>query len=258
LDRLKDKYATFCWFGDDMWRFENFSVKYAPHFTHVSTTDPFRLSQYESIGIRAILTEWGGQPYSEKIGLLGPGESYAHDVSFVGGSNAYRKWFIRQLSRKGIEVACYGAGWPRGRLSFAEMEQIFRKSRINLNISNSVSHDIRFVLSGVGNLAVYLRSPKRAEAVKARNFEVPFAGGFHLAQYAVGLDRHFDIGKEFAEYTTPEDCALQIAYYLEREDLRNEIARKGHLRALKDHSFRQRIQNILAEIWPQGTGPTVR
>lgn len=250
LDRLKELTTTVAWFGDDTWRFDSFSSRYAPHFSRVATADLMSISKYRRIGVDAILTEWAAAtPISERIGPLDPSESYEYDVSFVGGKNKFRAWFLAQMAKQGIKIECFGAGWPNGRLSFAEMEQVFRKSKINLNISNSINHDIRFVLSSPRNLLNYLRTPKRAEQVKARNFEIPLAGGFQVSNYVLGLERHFEIGKEIAVYNTPEECVQQIRFFLENDDARQEVLGRSHERAIKEHTYINRLNNILQNIW---------
>lgn len=249
LDLLKKSYTTVAWFGDDTWRFDSFSSRYAPHFSYVATTDPFSVNSYKRIGVVPILTEWAAELYSERMGPLGETESYEYDVSFVGGHSRYRAWLIERLACSGIKVSCFGAGWPNGRVSFERMEQIFRTSRINLNISNSINHDIRFVLSSVRNFANYFRAAKRAEQVKARNFEIPLAGGFQLSNYVLGLERHLAIGQEIAIYTTPEDCAQLIRYYLENEEMRMNMLLRGHERAKSEHTYLHRLDGIFREIW---------
>lgn len=250
LDQLKNSYTTLAWFGDDTWRFDSFSSRYAPHFTYVATTDPFCMEKHKRLGAQPILTEWAAaKPLSEKIGPLDAGETYLYDVSFVGGYNVYRAWFIKMLARTGIKVECFGVGWPNDRVSFEQMEQIFRTSRINLNISNSVNHDIRFICSSLHNLRNYLRSTKRAEQVKARNFEIPLAGGFQLSNYVLGLQRHLVIGDEIAIYVTPEDCVQLIGYYLENEEARMKVLLKGYDRARQEHTYDYRLATILEMLW---------
>lgn len=257
LDSLKRDYRTFAWFSDDQWRFENYTSRYAPHYTYVSTTEPWCVDKYRNIGIEPILTQWAARPFSEAIGPLGEDENYEYDVSFVGSCNKYRKWFIRELLRQGIIVECFGAGWPNGRVSNQQMEQIFRKSRINLNISNSVSHDIRFIFNHPLNLLHYLRSPKRVESTKARNFEIPLAGGFQLTNYVPCLERYLTIGEEVALYSTPEECAGQIRYYLSESSERCRIASRGHERVMNEHTYRHRLEHILNVIWgaPNDSSP---
>ena len=129
------------------------------------------------------------------------------------------------------------------------MNRIFHRSRINLNLSNSVSQDIRFIFSSFRSVVNYLRSPKRAEQIKARNFEIPLAGGFQLTNYVAGLERCLKIGEEVAVFSSPEECAQQVHYYLGNEQERASIRLAGNLRAEKEHTYEARLRGILAEIW---------
>jgi spore maturation protein CgeB len=249
LEVLKTDYETFSWFGDDQWRFDNYTSCYAPHFSHVSTTDPWSVPKYRSLGIEPLLTQWAGQPFVDDRGVFSDEKSYKENVSFLGAATKYRKWFVQRLSDLGISVTCYGHGWPNGRITNDEMENIFRTSRVNLNISNSVSNDIRFVLSSPKNLLHYLRSPKRVEQMKARNFEIPLAGGFQLTNYVPCLERYLKVGEEVAVYSTPEECAGQIRYYLAQTEERIAIAEAGHSRTLAEHTYQHRLNAILSAIW---------
>ncbi|MCX5792248.1 MAG: glycosyltransferase [Elusimicrobia bacterium] len=247
LDQLKSKYTTCAWFGDDTWRFEDYSSKMAPHFTIAATTDPFSLAAYRKIGVRAVLTQWAAQQLAEAPVI--PPDAYDYDVSFLGGYNRYRAWFLGRLEKLGVRVSVFGPGWPAGKVSFEEMNRIFLRSRINLNLSNSVSQDIRFLFSHWRNPVTYLRSTKRAEQIKARNFEIPVAGGFQLTNYAVGLERYFRVGEEVAVFSSPEECAVQIAYYMEHEDERLRLAAAGHVRAAAEHTYEQRMRKLLESVW---------
>lgn len=249
LDFLKERWPTFAWFGDDTWRFELYAAKMATHFTHVGTTDPFSVFKYKKLGVTPIVTQWAAQLTNTTLGTVPP-DSYEYDVSFVGGYNRFRAWYIEQLKKTGIQVSCFGAGWPAGKVSFGEMDEIFYRSRINLNLSNSVSQDIRFIFSSFRSVVNYLRSPKRAEQIKARNFEIPMAGGFQLTNYVAGLERYLKIGEEVSVFSSPEECARQITYFLANETERVAILLAGSEKARKCHTYAARLAEILAKIWP--------
>lgn len=249
LDFLRSKWPTCAWFGDDTWRFESYSSKLAPHFTHVCTTDMFSIGKYRKLGIDPIVTQWAAQPFPGLSGPLAEGEKYSYEVSFVGARNEVRAWFIGQLGKAGMEVECFGAGWPNGRVSFEQMGAIFRTSKINLNLSNSVSRDIRFILGGPRNFLRYLLSPKNAEQIKGRNFEIPLAGGFQLTNYVVGLERYLKIGEEIAVFSSPEECVRQIDYYLSDEPERARLMSAGSERAWKEHTYLRRLELVLEKIW---------
>ncbi|OGR68748.1 MAG: hypothetical protein A2179_07215 [Elusimicrobia bacterium GWC2_63_65] len=250
LDALRAKWPTCGWFGDDTWRFNSYSSKLAPHFTHVLTTDMFSVEKYRKLGVEPILTQWAGHTFGQALQPRPAGGEFEFDVSFIGGRNYARDWFIKTLGANGVKVDCFGHGWPNGLVSFERMGQIFNSSRINLNLSNSVPRDIRCVLAGPMNLARYLRGKKNAEQIKARNFEIPLAGGFQLTNYAPGLDRYLRIGEETAVFTTPEDCADLIRYYLANDGERAAVAAAGHARAVKEHTYLARMEAVFAKIWP--------
>ncbi|MES2964626.1 MAG: glycosyltransferase, partial [Bdellovibrionota bacterium] len=167
-----------------------------------------------------------------------------------GSANEVRTWFVKELAKRGIEVDCFGAGWPNGRIDAKKMNHIFAHSRINLNLSNSVPQDVGFVLRSPRNLARWFVSKKQSEQVKARNFEIPLMGGFQLSKYALGLERHLEIGKEVAVFNSVDECAKQIAYYLGNENERREIAARGADRCRREHTYIPRLEKILGEVWP--------
>jgi spore maturation protein CgeB len=55
----------------------------------------------------------------------------------------------------------------------------------------------------------------------------------------------FVLDKEVIAYRTGEECAELIQYYLEHEDEREEIARAGQVRTLRDHTYNQRMQALV-------------
>ena len=247
FDYLKSKYITLNWFCDDQWRFENFTKYYAPHFTYSVTTDKFALSKYRKISYKnVILSQWASFGCSENIDFKEI--KYKYDVSFVGGISGYRKWIINRLKRKGVKVECFGAGWKNGRVSFEEMAEIFKTSKINLNVSNSASYDIRNIFSSVRSIYEFVRSKKRIEQIKARNFEIPAFGGFQLTNYVPSLEDYFEIGKEVAVYTSIEDLMLQINYYLDNEEERREIMIDGYNRAMNEYTYLNRLKDIFKDI----------
>lgn len=247
LDYLKNKYITINWFCDDQWRFNIFTKYYAPHFTYSVTTDKYSLSKYKEIGYKnVILSQWASFGYNENIDSYKV--KYKYDVSFVGGISGYRKWVVRELLKRGIKVKCFGYGWSNGKVSFNDMAEIFKVSRINLNISNSASYDIRYIFSSLKSLREFVKAKKRTEQIKARNFEIPTFGGFQLTNYIVSLEDYFDIGSEVAVYTTIEDLVLQISYYLDNEKERKRILINSHKKAKNEYTYCHCLKKILKRI----------
>jgi len=271
LDHLKANYCTIAWFGDDNWRFEPYSKYLANHFTWCVTTEKHAIPKYHQIGqTNVILSQWAAiDSYPVPVKK----DQFLHDVSFVGAISPYRQWFIHYLEKHNIQVAVFGIGWPNGQVTSSEMNEVFMHSKINLNISNSESYDLRYLLHiplrarGLfsGSMKEKLRpmvakgrelrkiftkgkGVKNSGSLKARNFEIPFFGGFQLSYYFPGVEDFFTIGKEIACYSNIDEAILQINYYLENEEQRREIAEKSHQVAINNHGYQHRLEVILSSL----------
>ncbi|OHD13541.1 MAG: hypothetical protein A2Y41_06540 [Spirochaetes bacterium GWB1_36_13] len=262
LSKLKTLTTTVNWFCDDQWRFESFTKNIAPLLSYSITVDKHSLSKYKEIGYNnVLLSQWASFVYEKDFS---PEKTeYLYDVSFIGGKNNTRAWYIKELEKSGIKVECFGAGWKNGRVSFEKMKEIFQRSKINLNLSNSLPYDIRFYrylkklplgwnifkpicfLKSVKRkfFSRFLYSQKNAEQIKARNFEIPGCGGFQLSNFVLEIEDYFDIGKEIAVYSSIDELKKQIKYYLENENEREAIKKKGFLRAEK-YNYYEKFKEI--------------
>ncbi len=249
LRALMDRTATFAFFWDDQWRFESYSSRYATLYTYVATTEPSAVPRFRALGGSPILTQYGGLLVGGVEPPLDDDARFRHDVSFVGGANPYRLWLVDWLRRHGVSVECFGAGWPNGRLGYAEMEEVFRASRVNLNLSNSKQYDTRYLLADPANFHANRESPKAAEQIKARHFEIPMAGGFQLSYYVPGLEDWLEIGREIAIYSGPDDCLRQIERALAEPARRIATAQAGWRRSLAEHTYDARVAAMFEHIW---------
>ncbi len=243
LDKLKKEFKTINWFGDDQWRFESFTKKYANHFSYCITTDPFAIAKYHAMGCENVfLSQWASLDYPV---IDEPELSYQYDVSFIGGCNSTRRWFIKELRKKGISVASFGYGWPNGALKLAEMVKVFQTSKISLNLSNSISYDFRYLTSHIKNSIIAYKAPKTASQIKMRNFEIPYYGGFQLTDYVPGLERYLKIGEEVICYRDVDEAAMLIKYYLKNDAEREAVKIKSMRRARNEHTYYHRHKIIL-------------
>lgn len=246
LKKLKQKYTTVNWFGDDTWRFESFTKKYCSYFTYCITTDKFSISKYHKLGCKDIvLSQWAAIDCD-----FIPSKQYQYDISFVGGFNNYRNWFVKQLGKMGYKVECFGYGWSNGAVSNDRMIEIFSASKINLNLSNSASFDLRYLLSNPKNFVHSFFTKKQASQIKARNFEINCFNGFQLTDYVAGIEDYYDIGKEISCYVNVEEAALLIDYYLYNAKEREAIRQLGHLKGKNRYTYTSQLKNVLAAITP--------
>ena len=86
--------------------------------------------------------------------------------------------------------------------------------------------------------------------MKLRIFEAVCAGALLITEYVDGLEDFFELGKEIISFETKEEAAEKIKYYLtyENENEREEIAKAGYQRFLKDHTSKIRLTKLLETI----------
>ncbi|MDD2805781.1 MAG: glycosyltransferase [Elusimicrobiales bacterium] len=177
-----------------------------------------------------------------------PGLEKTIDVSFVGGlaGRRDRAAYLDYLAANGVEVRVYGSGTPGGRVSQAQMVEIFNQSRINLNFTGA-SVDLR--------LAAPAPLPPDTKQLKARLAELALCGSFVLSERAPGIERVFRPGEEAVYFDTKEDLLEKTRFYLARAGEREAIAARGYRRALSDYDAGTAIPRLLGEIEARRQAP---
>jgi spore maturation protein CgeB len=248
LKKIKEESSTvtFNWFADDHWRFESFSRHWAECFSFVSTTDIHSLEKYHSIGYgNALLTQWGVNHYL----YTNEARPMQHDVSFIGQAHGDRRTVVNTIQSNGIDLLVKGTHWNlrrrhmyahklgllsanalnaivnETRISQDAMIDIFRSSRINLNLTAS-------------------SQTKYRNQIKGRNFEIPGCGGFQLSEYADRIEEYFVPDKEIVCFRSTGEMIEKIQYYLQHEEERKAVADAGYQRAMKDHTYEQRFRSL--------------
>jgi spore maturation protein CgeB len=88
-------------------------------------------------------------------------------------------------------------------------------------------------------------SRQMSEAVNQRVFDVPACGTFILTDYQVSLEELFDVGREVITYRQKEEIPELVRFYLNNQSTRDDIARKGRERVLKEHTYRHRLDVLV-------------
>ena len=80
--------------------------------------------------------------------------------------------------------------------------------------------------------------------VNMRTFEICMSGNFQLMQYTPCVEEFFDIDKEIVCWKNRNDLFDKIQYYLENKEEREKIAKNGYEKAIKEHTWSNRIKTI--------------
>jgi spore maturation protein CgeB len=231
LDLLRQQAALIHWATDDSWKYRSFSRFLAPHFDIHATTFRGAVAAARRDGLKNVVqTQWAASAATLREPL--PARQCRYPVSFVGTNYGNRAAWVNALRDRGIEVACFGHGWPGGAVAAERIPEIIRESVISLNFGDS-----GVVWNG--------RLPSRSRQIKARIFEVPGSGGFLLTEPAEDLDRYFAIGREIETFASRDELAGKIRHYLERPDERDAFALAGHQRVRREHTYEERFRSLL-------------
>jgi spore maturation protein CgeB len=261
LKEIKEKTSTksVAWFADDYWRFWNYSKHWPPYFTYVVTTYSRAVEWYKKAGFQnVLLSQWGCNTALYKPVDVPKGI----DVSFVGQHKSGRARIIKALHREGINVQCFGFGWPNGKLSHEEMLSIFGSSKICLNLTDRKSlwdpsiigrivcrKSVNRVVPDfhlVDNLRAYLHFP--IVHTHARPFELAGCGAFVISGQSEDIGKYYAENNEMVFYDDVADLAQKIKYYLAHDSERTAIAEAGHKRTLAEHTYEQRFRELFSKI----------
>lgn len=105
---------------------------------------------------------------------------------------------------------------------YNDMPGIFKKSKINLNIS--------------------LRSIR--EGIPLRAIDILGSGGFLLSNYQSGFFDVFTPGEDMDLFESKDDLINKCAYYLKHEKERMQIAANGHGIIEERHTYKVRLNEI--------------
>lgn len=215
------------WSTDDSWKYTQFSRLIARDFDLWATTCPDAPAWYARDGIvNAILTQWAAA--SASLGLPKSADQCAEAVTFIGSAYGTRPARVAALRAAGIEVCCYGHGWPAGALPADRLGDVMRNSKISLNFSEAGQ--------GAGR------------QIKARVFEVPAAGGLLLTEETPYLDGYLARGTEYVAFRDDAELASRVRELLADPARRNAIARAGHARVAREHTYEARLRELLARL----------
>ena len=238
FSKLRKKLFTVMMLGDSDHYFELRDVYYGQCMDLVVVYDCLSRYRFRQYGINALsfYSSFDGAVYAKE-----PEARKDIDVSFVGdiASKLERMEYIEFVRRSGVGLQAFGNGSEGGQVSLEEMVRIFNRSSINLNFTRiSLKNAIR-------------REPMinlRLRQVKGRIAEIALSGGFVLTEYVPGIEEVFEVGTEVETFDSKEELLAKIRYYLAHHAEREQIAERGHSRAMRDYDVRRAIPRLVERI----------
>ncbi len=138
-----------------------------------------------------------------------------YDISFVGNMYGHRKDYIFYLQKKYSHLRYFfGNAYQK------DQNEIYNSSKIVLNFPN-------------------------VEELNFRVFEALGSGSFLLNEKSEETMELFEDGADLVFFKDKEELTVKIDYYLEHEEERQQIAKKGYMKVSQFHTLDSRIKNML-------------
>jgi len=163
---------------------------------------------------------------------------YALDIAFVGNRydntnldfpmDGYRQEMIEIISGSGWNFMPYGLGKRGGLIRPEQESNVYNFSKICINQNN-------FYLHGY---------------TSDRLWRIMAAGAFCLTQHFPGIEKIFERGVHLDWFENFDEMIDLIKKYLSNEQERNEIARIGSNYVRENHTWKNRIEEMLKVIEP--------
>lgn len=214
---------------------------YAAYHLMVSSFPPL-VDYFRAEGLDAAPLRFGFDPRLLD-GL--PPRPPRYDVTFVGGiapSHPDRIAWLEGLIEAGIDLDVFGYGFAaaterspirprlRGQAWGRRMFEVLAQSRVSLN------RHARIDIAGRVD-------PRFANNM--RLFEATGVGTCLVTDAKENLAEMFEPGREVVTYRSTTECAERIHHLLSHESERAAIAAAGQTRTLRDHSYADRMADLL-------------
>ena len=151
-------------------------------------------------------------------------------ISFGGEYNAVRGQVAAEIHEASLPVHPFGFGWePQGPLPFEDLVGECSRSAINLSVLS-----------------------------RRRPFEVTGAGGFLMTTMVEEIQGAFVTDEDGASAGGPNGAEIVVVrdtseivdkarYYLRNASARESIGRRGHERALREHTWEARFRDVIGK-----------
>jgi len=217
------------WFPDDPHQLE-LSTRLAPAYDRFFTHDSSSLARHRAVGAQAHYLAFGCDP--EYLQAPPPGRQDAHwaaPLVFVGSRDDVREPVLHALA--GVGLVAWGPGWPRGPLYGADFVSALAGARVGVNVHQQFGER--------GDPARY------GTGANMRVFELAAVGTPQLSDAKVDIARHFTPDREIVLYRSVAELVDRARVLLADDTLRRRLAVAARERALREHTWRHRLEELL-------------
>ena len=144
------------------------------------------------------------------------------DVLFIGNNYGIRSSIVKYLVQSGIDIHCYGKGWPNGFATAEQSAELYQSAKIVL---------------GIG----YVGLSNKITTLKLRDFDAVMSGALYITVYNYDLSKIFAEGSEIEFYRNYAELLSKINFYLSHPEKLLYVTKLGQRKAFDQHSWSYRF-----------------
>lgn len=156
-------------------------------------------------------------------------------VLLAGTFYDYRHYLTLQLLKRGIDISLYGGRLPRW--ASTELKKLHTGKYVVREEKSRVFGEALAVLNST--------AMREFDSVNCRAFEIAGCGGLQVMEYRTAIEECFEPGKEILVYHNLDELESIVEHAIKYPEEMETIRKAGALRALNQHTYRQRLEVIL-------------
>jgi len=180
---------------------------------------------------------------------------FVSDISYIGTYLvSKRKFFEEQVFplRKKYKLKLYGEDWTTLDNSLGFIQKVgqyfnipgvksIRKAKINREDEGAI------YASSIISINVHEEHQRKFGGdCNERTFKIPFCNGFEITDDVACIRKYFKVGEEIIVAENKQDWFDKIDYFIKNPDKRLEIMAKGKARVERDHTYHNRVNQIIS------------
>ncbi len=223
-------------FGDDHWRFDDWSRYYAQFFDYILTSEK-DTNFYEQEGFNNAQFLHG---VSQSVFHKDEKIEKIYDLTFVGMPIRDRVEYLRYLKSKGFKLKIFGRGWNKypdlsdvygGFLETDKYVDLINQTKINLSFSKTLLEE----------------KGKKNTQLKGRLFEVAACKAFMLVEDFTDFNKFFPNSKNIT-FSNKEGLVKKAEYFLRNELARKSESEKIYSQVLKEYTWEAQFNKFFNKI----------
>jgi spore maturation protein CgeB len=163
--------------------------------------------------------------------------TYSCDITTAGNLHSWRVAFFKHLTDYNVKI---WGNQPPLWLPAGSVLDMFQDRGVYNEEKALAFRSSRIVLNNLHYGEIF--------GVNVRCFEAAGVGAFQMVDWRPALEHLFLDGRELVTFTNMADLKAKINYWLPREAERRAIAEAGRYRAHSEHTYRHRLELLLATV----------